>query len=270
MAESTDVPHALGMLELGMSCSMFLTGAATIQRGNYFRTFSDDKVYNKMLVILVYGTDTLHTTLLVHGCYVTSILHFGDYEQLEMMLWSVKLSALLNGVVAFVAQAYYCLRLLRLTSWHFIPAICATLATARLAFNIAKVVTIYGTGRWQVVASHEFRWQMIAMLVSGAATDISLAAALSFALFRMRSGLVSSDLLIHRLISFAFGTPTPPSARLVLSFACSVGSVDELAFLIPFSIVAKLYNNSLLASLNERSHIRRAENQSLNPEPPDH
>lgn len=253
-----EIPHTVGMLELGMSFSILLTGAATLQTWNYFRTFKADIPGNKILVAFVYVVDTSHTILLVHGCYTNSVLQFGDHDKVRVMLWSIKLSALINGVVAFIVQGYYSLRLHRLTSWRLVPLICATLSTARFALNIAKVATIYGTGHWQVVASREFRWQMIAMLVAGAAADISLAAALCFALLRMRSGLVSSDLLVYLLVSFASGSGALTSAA-SLSECIVYPSTNDLAFLIPFSIVAKLYNNSLLASLNERSYIRKEE-----------
>ncbi|EJD43188.1 hypothetical protein AURDEDRAFT_167605 [Auricularia subglabra TFB-10046 SS5] len=169
---------------------MFLTGAATLQTWNYFRN----------------TIDTLHTILLLHGSYTYSILDFGAYGQLEFILWSVELSALLSGIVAFVVQGYYCVRLHRLTSWRLVPGICAVLAVASFGFNIAKVTMLFGSGRWQVVQEGEFQWQMTGMLVVGAGADVLITTALCTALLRMRSGLVFSDRLIYRLVSFVFGS----------------------------------------------------------------
>ncbi|EJD43203.1 hypothetical protein AURDEDRAFT_167620 [Auricularia subglabra TFB-10046 SS5] len=248
----------VGMLELGMGVSMYLTGAATLQTWNYFRNFTDDRIFTKILVVLTYAADTLHTILLLHACYTYSIMDFGDYDQLEVILWSVDVAALLSGLVAFTVQGYYCVRLHRLTSWRLVPVIYAVLASATFAFCIAKVAVLLAGGRWQVVQESAFQWRMTSMLVVGAVTDVLITTALCTALLRMRSGLVLSDRLIYRLVSFAFGSGALTCVASIVE--CIVYLTwNNLAFLIPFGIVAKLYNTSLLASLNERIYIRRAD-----------
>ncbi|EJD43206.1 hypothetical protein AURDEDRAFT_167623 [Auricularia subglabra TFB-10046 SS5] len=243
---------------------MYLTGAATLQTWNYFRNFTDDRIPTIFETSPTIGfplkscaADTLHSILLVHACYTYSILDFGDYDQLEVILWSVDVAALLSGIVAFTVQGYYCVRLHRLTSWRLVPGICAVLASATFAFCIAKVAVLLAGGRWQVVQESAFQWRMTSMLVVGAVTDVLITTALCTALLQMRSGLVLSDRLIYRLVSFAFGSGALTCVASIVE--CIVYLTwNNLAFLIPFGIVAKLYNNSLLASLNERIYIRRA------------
>ncbi|EJD43221.1 hypothetical protein AURDEDRAFT_167637 [Auricularia subglabra TFB-10046 SS5] len=252
--KSASIASTIGYLELSMAVSMFLSGVSTLQAWNYFRRFTQDMRRIKILVIVVYVLDAFHSILLIHSTYDYTILHFGDFEALEVVVWSMEYSVLLNGVIAFIT--YYCLRIYRLTSSRLIAGGCYLLVCLRVAFTVVEWVTLERSGLWAIVKTPTFRWQLSTMLVVGAVSDVAVAAAICITLLRMRTGFKATDMLVDKIVTFTVGSGLLSSIAAVTECATYLG-FTELVFLVPYGFVAKLFTNSLLASLNERPSHRR-------------
>lgn len=251
------VKLSAGMLELGTALALFLTGIATLQVWNYYRNFPQDTASVKTLVASVYCADTLHTALLLHATFYYSITSFGNFLALEPLVWSLNSSVLLNGMVAFTVQTYYCLRVFRITASAPTALACWTLAVLRLGFTIAETVTLFVSGNRSVTATHTFRWEITATQVVGAVSDMAIATFICQSLLRRKTEMTHTDKMVDKIVVFTVGSGLLTGLAALAECITCLKFPDNYIFLIPYSAVAKLFNNSMLASLNERDFTRR-------------
>ncbi|EJD36268.1 hypothetical protein AURDEDRAFT_174658 [Auricularia subglabra TFB-10046 SS5] len=245
------VKLSTGMLELGTALALFLTGIATLQVWNYYRNFPQDTASVKTLVMAVYCADTLHTALLLHATFHYSITSFGNFPALEPLVWSLNSSVLLNGMT------YYCLRVFRITTSAATALACWTLAVLRLGFTIAETVTLFASGDRSVTATPTFRWEITATQVVGAVSDMSIAFFICQSLLRRKTEMTHTDRMVDKIVIFAVGSGLLTGLAALAECITCLKFPDNYIFLIPYSAVAKLFNNSMLASLNERDFTRR-------------
>lgn len=227
-----------------------------LQVCNYFRSYGDDRWYTKLLVTTVFLLDVFHSGLLLHSSYkYMHLALYGNSDSLGSLVWTIEIMVLLNGLVAFVVHLYYCVRVYHLTSRKWVTALCLLLSLLRGAFNVVACKTFRQAGRWSVIELTAFRWELSTLLIIGAASDVVIAAAICTALLRMRTGFSLSNRLVDRLVAFTIGSGLLTGVVAVAECVIYLGFQDS-AFMILVMITAKVYNNSLLASLNERERTR--------------
>ncbi|KZV85680.1 hypothetical protein EXIGLDRAFT_753194 [Exidia glandulosa HHB12029] len=253
--ERRDITLTYGMIELGMALAMFLTGIATLQIWNYLSTYYQDSKLLISTVISVYVMDSVHTAFLLHASFHYLVQSFGDYEALNAVSWSIEACVIMNGFIAFAVQTFYCLRVHRLLKSNTIALLCWLLVVARFVLNFIESGTLVRSGQWKVTETVALKWQLPATLVVGAVSDIAIAASICIGLLRYRSGFSSTNRLVDKLIAYTVGSGLLTAIMAILETILYL-SMDNLVFFVPFSAVAKLFNNSLLASLNEREQNR--------------
>lgn len=247
-----------GMMQLGSALAVFLTGIATLQSWNYFRNYWSDPVSTKLLVTLVYLLDTVHSITLIVSVYRYTIVHFADYPFLATWILELRVSIVLNGVIAFIVQTYFCDRVRRVRQGYVLAGGCWALTLARFGFNILMSNTIAHHPVATTLLLPRFRWQLTTTLIVGAASDVAIAACICERLVRMRGqGFRETDRVLDRLVAFTVASGLLTSIAAVIEAILYLRLVHSYAFLVPYAAVAKLFNNSLLAWLNDRNNTRR-------------
>ncbi|EJD43220.1 hypothetical protein AURDEDRAFT_167636 [Auricularia subglabra TFB-10046 SS5] len=255
--ERPSLVSSYGMLEIGTVVGVFLTGIATLQTWNYFRYYSCDPIGTKLLVLLVYFLDTLQSVFVIISTYQYTILFFGDYQSLELWVWGMRMSVTLNGVIAFTVQTYFCDRVRRVRKGTLLAGACWFLTLTRFAFNILMSVTIWENPVAAALQLPRLRWQISTTLIVGAVSDVAIAVCICERLIRFRGhGVRETDRVLDRLVAFTVGSGLMTSVAAVLT-AILYLKLRDYTFLVPYCAVAKLFDNSLLAWLNERDHTRR-------------
>ncbi|KZV90463.1 hypothetical protein EXIGLDRAFT_837791 [Exidia glandulosa HHB12029] len=257
MDHRPDLGLTFGAIEVGMVLAVFLTGISTLQVWNYYRDYPDDSTTLKSLVGVVYTADTVHSIMLAHALYHYTIVVFGDYEALEVLAKSSSGGILVAGLIAFAVQTFYALRVQRITKSRLIAGVCWLLALLRLVFCFCISVTVIASGRFEAFVTDSVRWQLVAMQCVGAASDVLIAACICAGILRLRSGLTASDKLVDKLVAFTIGSGLLTSVVAIAEIVTYV-TMENFVFITFYSIAAKLFANSLLASLNERNAMRRA------------
>jgi hypothetical protein len=97
----------------------------------------------------------------------------------------------------------------------------------------------------------KFRWTIISTLTIGTASDVCIAACICWGLLSRRSGFAPTDRLIDRLVGFVVGSGLLTSVVAVVEVTL-YATRNDFIWLAFFAVLAKLFSNSLLASLNER------------------
>ncbi|KAI6100207.1 hypothetical protein F5141DRAFT_324538 [Pisolithus sp. B1] len=73
----------------------------------YYMYFSEDAATLKFLVAVIWVLDTLHVSFMCHALYYYLITNYGVIASLEYMVWSFRVSALVNLLVILVVQSFF-------------------------------------------------------------------------------------------------------------------------------------------------------------------
>lgn len=257
----------MGAYMLGIIISVFLVGIATLQAWNYFRIFTRDPLGLKALVSAVYCLELVQTIFLIHSVYHYVIVGFGDYTALEETVWSLEASVLLTGVIAVTVQSFFSLRVRRITESLVLALACWVLALLRFAFTTSIGIRVIAAGSFAVVAQPSFKWQVVASLCFGAASDVAVAGCICGGLMRRKSGFERTDRIVERIMGYTIGSGLMTSVVAVLELITYTTMKDNFVWIGFFTILSKMFSNSLLVSLNQRDALRaesfRTEGSSL-------
>ncbi|EPS97982.1 hypothetical protein FOMPIDRAFT_1127384 [Fomitopsis schrenkii] len=84
-----------GAAHLGVCIACVFYGITNLQTFLYFRTFPDDKWWNKVGVFWLWFLDTVHVVLCVYMVYYYVVTEFGNPFALLTLNWSIKVCRLL-------------------------------------------------------------------------------------------------------------------------------------------------------------------------------
>ncbi|KAI5121761.1 hypothetical protein M0805_009572 [Coniferiporia weirii] len=263
MATSHVVPVnldlTLGALQVGTYISTTLFGIMSMQTYYFYVNFPNERKLLKGLVACIWIFELVHTVLVARSAYEMSVTNFGSFSDFVETPFPLAFSIVWSATVSCTIQAFFAYRIrvmsqrweIALVSWalslvHFVNSAIAT--TKELDINNLLVFD----DKWE--------WVITVPLVVGATNDVIIAAGLSYYLHRSRSGMPSTNKVIHRLILFTIqtGLVTSIFAIMMLIFFLAM-SDDNFLWLCIFVFLAKgykVYSNSLLATLNARSGLR--------------
>ncbi|KAF4616124.1 hypothetical protein D9613_011268 [Agrocybe pediades] len=165
-------------------------------------------------------------------------------------------------MITALVQSFFCYRIYRLSDRCTLLGVsCLTLILVRFVGGMTLVVYSFmdvpksANGIDLVV---KYSWLITSPLACGAAADVLIAASMLYYLKQMDSphNQTSTTQIIHRLIRFALQTGLLTSMTSVTVIICFQALPNMIWFSL-YVLLAKVYSNSLLASLNARSQMRR-------------
>lgn len=165
--------------------------------------------------------DVLHTALLIHALYTYTIIWFGQYLELQTIVWSLEGTLPLAGVIAFVVQVsriaylgaersssfqtYFCLRIQRVTqTWTFATG-CWILALVRMILCFVLTAEVVAVGVFTILQAPKSQALGLATLCIGAVSDVLVAGFICKGLLGVRSGLRTTDKLLDKLVAYTIG-----------------------------------------------------------------
>ncbi|KAJ7325775.1 hypothetical protein DFH08DRAFT_1027710 [Mycena albidolilacea] len=283
--DTLDIPFPLsttiGALEIGVLFTVFLFGVLTVQMYIYFDRFPKDPLNFKVLVLLVWILDFGHTIAMCHLIYTITISQYGQLALLAVPPKSLDVCILLSGLIGPLEQGWFTYRLYKFTRTLPLPALCAILSLSRLGGSTALFVCALKGPSIQEYAT-QLMWLIEFVVIVGAALDVLLAVALCYYLsfwradtFRRQAALRLTNKLVNQLMTWTIETgaiTTTGALALVLTFltmkdncaarsnSFSIPILTELRIVVylgVFCLMAKLFSNSLLFSLNARERFAR-------------
>ncbi|KAF8079390.1 hypothetical protein FPV67DRAFT_1692306 [Lyophyllum atratum] len=253
---ASDIASNQGALLLGGYAAATLAGIVAIQILLYFRMYwpADPKVITG-LVLLIGVLDGTHTGLTCAALWNYLIDGFGVVRMEEIPL-TLSLTILLTAMITFLVQGFYAHRILLLSkrNWYLAGPI-ILLATLRLASATATSVELIRLRTFPAFKDR-FGWLFSTGLALSCAIDIIITLCMSVLLQRSRARSLSLDHIIDSLILYTFETGSLTCFGTTVSMICWLAMSGNLVFMALHLIVAKLYANSLLASLNTRQELR--------------
>jgi len=247
----------LGALEIGYAISTFLFGVTTVQAYLYYHHFADDPPKTKTLVTAVWLLELAHAISVSHGLYMETIIQYGEPEKLIKLPFGYDSCLFFSSGIALLAQCFFARRVWIVTESKFLPIICYVMASLRFIGSILLAVEAY-----QMVTLKEYQdkweWLITFVLVDGACVDVIIASSLCYNLISHRSSVtVRTVRLLDQLIMWTIQTGLVTSLAAVAMTICFFTMKNNFVWLGVYMFLSRLFSNSLLASLNARSNLRK-------------
>ncbi|KAI0643753.1 hypothetical protein C8Q79DRAFT_1002351 [Trametes meyenii] len=234
------------MAALDSTMGPLLIGVILAAMYYYFTRYPRDPWHIKLLVTVVWTTDSIHQALISHSVYWYLITEYGNPQALFMLTRSIIIEVLFNGFTGVFVQIFFAARIWKLSG-------------GKLYLVIPVAILITGDLHYHTFADlTQIKGLSISINVFAAAGDVVIATILCTILHFSRTGFSKSNTLINRLMVFAVNTGLLTSICACLSLITILSLPNTFIYITFFFLVGRLYCNSLMATLNARKSLREA------------
>lgn len=259
-------PHlrsTLGAVLVGSGVASILTGVVGTQTVYYFQSYPEDKPSYKLMVTVVWFLDLLHTIMVFTADWSWLIEHFDEPGIADWIPWPLGITIVLTAMVTVITHAFFAFRIHRLSrgNWFVVGPI-LVLALSRLGFASTTCAKMLIYRSFEKFVDHA-AWVFTMGLVASSILDIVVTGSLLWYLDHARSGFAGMDHIVNTLCRYTVENGLLTSVGIVISLGFWLGMRSNLVFMAIHFVLAKLYANSLLATLNNRRNIRERYGTSL-------
>ncbi|KAF8167249.1 hypothetical protein B0H34DRAFT_8039 [Crassisporium funariophilum] len=255
----------LGAIEIGVLVSTFLFGLVTVQSYIYIYRFPKDPILIKCLVPFVWALEFAHTICICQALYEVTVTQYGRPELLDIPPQSLNVAVLFSGFIGPIEQGWFAHRIYKFSGKIYLPLFCSMLAIVRWIGSVT--IAIVAFHRLTVEVYYEnWSWLLTTILVIGAFTDVILAVALCYYLSQWRGGgFERTTRLIDHLMVWSIETGLLTSVGAVALLVCFLTLRNTFVWIGIFSVLARLFSNSFLASLNARPALAQLYQEDMYP-----
>ncbi|KAF9030360.1 hypothetical protein BDZ89DRAFT_673763 [Hymenopellis radicata] len=247
----------IGAALIGLVLSAVLFGVTVLQTWIYYHEYPNDWATYRYSVGILWIMDALHLSLTVHAVYHYLVNSFGEFLELDVIVWSFKVQIAINIVIIVGVQSLYAVRLWKLgrhfhkfLPWLVIVVVAGGTAIGiLLAYETCQISTFSGL---QGIA-----WAVDAAFASATAIDFVISGAMCYYLqkTRRKAKFSSTNSKIIIIMRFVLISGLATSACSMVALIAFITLPTTLVFLGVEFLLTKLYVNSFLAMLNARKRI---------------
>ncbi|KAI5823986.1 hypothetical protein K523DRAFT_324891 [Schizophyllum commune Tattone D] len=268
MSDAQFVPRTYGAILLGGLFSAWLGGMVTAQTVVYVKLYlKRDSIRLKSLVGAVWLLDALHSMAVWAAGWTYLIDCFGDTQGIAEIPWSIAMTVVFTASLTFLVHLFLARRIHLLSHGnYYLTAAVTILAVLRLASACVTTGTMIHYGNFADFKEH-FSWVFTLGLALSSAVDALITGCLFVLLHRSRKSTPLSmpglTDMIDTLILYAFESGSLTCFATIVSMICWITMNHNLIFLGLHFVIAKLYANTFLATLNMRYMIRESRSSSI-------
>lgn len=254
--------NTAGAIVLGMAGAAFFVGISTLQVYLYYHHYPRDTLLYKYSVGILWLLDTFHLMLVIHAVYFYVVTNFGNPDNLDYIVWSVKLQMPINVVIVVMVQSLYAYRVSVLGIYHhsFLGYLSVPVVITGFAFGIILVCKIYRVGTYTDVLGVA-NWVLDGIYIILTIIDAVIAGSMCYYLRKSKISDHRLNSRISRLIQYTLGSGLLTSACSLASLLTWILSPDTLSYLALGFFLTKLYVGSFFAMLNARQYIAKSKGQ---------
>ncbi|KIJ61815.1 hypothetical protein HYDPIDRAFT_42319 [Hydnomerulius pinastri MD-312] len=255
--DSPPVDDTLGVLFVGLLVATGLYGVLCTQTFIYTQVF-DDGWLLKSLVALVWTFDTLHLVLIGNGVYYYLITNHMNPDALLTSTWTINVHPVVSCFISFLAQCFFAHRIYRLSEQSMLVAsIVILLSFTQLGLGIAMSVRAFELVSFSNLPSAE--WLIGSALGLNFMCDSIITIIICFYLHTSKraAGFKSTKTTLNTLIIWSMTTGALTSFVAIINLATFLAFPTNLINIGVNIMLAKIYSNSLLATLNARRVAQR-------------
>jgi len=250
----------LGAVEVATFLSLVLYGVSLSQAYTYFRRSGDDRLSLKLMVAFLLCLESFHSFTAANVIYYDTVT---KWKTAKANSYPLSTNVVLETLITLLVQCFFSFRVYRLSGRLSVSIACFTLALLRfiagVAISVENFMDVPNTpnGIGLVV---RFSWLITSGLACGGTADVLIAIFMTYYLRKLASptNLDSTTEIINRLVRFALQTGLITSMTSVAVIICFQAMPNMVWFSL-YILLAKLYSNSLLVSLNARPRKKEAD-----------
>ncbi|KAF7289280.1 hypothetical protein MIND_01389600 [Mycena indigotica] len=260
----TFVNNTVGALQIGVLVSYVLFGITTTQAYIYYGRFPEDPIWIRSMVALVWLLEAAQAALVGYVLYFYTVTDFGDRNHvLQNALPALMVAFILTGAITTLVELFFTYRINQLSQRLLIPIALSVLAVVYFMGTLSIAIAGFKTGTW-AGAESQWGWDILATAILSVVTDLGISAVLVFLLFQNRQqGTANTAAMIDQVIAWTIETGVVTSLCSVLILIFYEKMTQSFVWLAVLIVKSRLFSNSLLASLNSRSSLRKMTNVSL-------
>lgn len=238
-----------GPFFIGLIINILLHGVLTTQVYLYFTTHNNDRLWLKMLIILLYIADTFNCMISIYYIYDVLVTHFGDEANLSIANWAFAADAVLTGAIGGAVQHFFAWRVYVMTEKAFVVLAIVLCSLVNLAGSLGATVGVALNPNLLLLP--RLTVEVTMWLVGAVLADTIIAVSLVWHLRRYRHLYPALTSTINRILRTTVQTGVLTTIVAIVDLTCylTISSGIHLIFNIPLS---KLYTNCMLSSLNAR------------------
>ncbi|KAJ6502747.1 hypothetical protein C8R47DRAFT_214720 [Mycena vitilis] len=260
-APGLDIPLLTGPIILGYMWNYWLYGILCIQVYLYSEAFPNDRRGIKVVMWVMFILESISTLFVTIGAWDQYGTGWGDINSLLVIDWSWIPLAILNPVLAGIAQSFYIWRIWELSKrvWLcvIIGLIMLTQVTTGCYYGIVLAIERRGLDKLLALST-----EIALAAIASAVTDILITISLVWTLtippkfygLKHKTRIQNTRGIINKLIRFSVETgavtTTADTIHVVLWLA--TGHQWNIHYIF-WLMLGKLYSNMLMATLNCRA-----------------
>ncbi|KAG7449942.1 uncharacterized protein BT62DRAFT_944549 [Guyanagaster necrorhizus] len=263
-----------GAFLIGVIMSSCLFGVTCTQTWYYFTRYSDSIAIKALVCTIWYSSllirhpilmglhrilEVIHVAFTSYAIYYYVVLHYGNPPALAEIpvVWSVSLNIGVTDLITLLVYLFYARRIYYLSN-HNVP-----LVAIIIVLSICRLGTSLGVTGYSIYLKYFILFARPGMknlirtsLILHVVTDLLVAVSLCYYLHKRRTGIKHTNTMINRLMVYAIHNGLITAIVDILVFAFNTAYPDNLVYLSVYQIVANLYSNSFLATLNARRRTK--------------
>lgn len=221
----------------------------------YYQLFPDDNRFYKYFVAIVWLFELGHSISVSYEVYTAT-----TSEVIITRFIGLGTALILSAAITTAVQTFFSFRVFKLLPrpFNYVGLLGMFLAFWRCVGSIVL-------GRSAILTSDVVGWRegwfwlITTLFVSGATLDVVIAISMVLFLADKRQAVLSGAArVLDKLTAFTVRTGLLTSMAAVTVLICYLTMPENFIWMAAYTILAKLYSNSLMASLNSREGLRGA------------
>ncbi|KAI5995886.1 hypothetical protein EDD15DRAFT_555697 [Pisolithus albus] len=200
--------------------------------------------------------DLSHTVLIIVTSWQSVITGFDKPENTDLIPPALGLSVAVTAAVTFLVHCFFANRIRKLMKKSYIAVPVVILAFCRLLAACCSTSEIIRLKRYSLFIRPYPAWIFTLGVTLSASVEIIITMTMIIFLGSRKTGFANMNHIINSLILYTLETGSVTSVVTVASLICWLIMRHNLIFLGMHFAIAKLYANSLLATLNTRKRLR--------------
>ncbi|KAI1786831.1 hypothetical protein LXA43DRAFT_752757 [Ganoderma leucocontextum] len=247
--------ESLGAVLIGSLIGLFLSGAVAMQVFLYYQLYPKDMLRIKLMVLVIWVIDALHSIMTMIANWKYLIGQFGEWDTTDEITWPIAVSVAFTASITFFVHCFFIHRIFNLSRKNYY----ITIPLLMLAL-IRLIVACISTSEMIRIKSysgfvHGYGYVFTIGLSTAASLDVFITVALCYYLRRGRSPFGSMDRIVDAITLYTIENGMLTCVTTIASLICWLTMPTNLIFLGLHFAISKLYANSFLATLNARRSL---------------
>lgn len=240
---------------MGGYVSAWVGGMVIMESIRVLYRYPKDHVLLRSCVIVILILSMVHTASFIGIIYYYSVLHFGDFQGLDVAIPELGIHIMLSRVVVTISQLFFTYRLWVFSN-HNIPITLVSVMLSLYHFGLSVMVSIHfiQTKRYSELSLLVILYLLYSAAIAG---DVFLTVALYVFLKTQKTQFTKTRSVINQIIMLSFQTSFFTTALAVVSIII-LGHVG-LGILYSLTLpAAQMYLLSVVVTLNSRAGFAKA------------